>query len=33
MTDEQVAMILQANRGYEQSIGAIGDEVEGPRLD
>lgn len=33
VTDEQVASVLAANRGYERSIGAIGDEVEAPRLD
>jgi hypothetical protein len=29
LTDEQVVAILEANRGYERSIGAIGQEVDG----
>lgn len=33
LSDQQVAAILEANRSYEVSIGAIGDEVMGPRLD
>ena len=30
LTDEQVALILEVNLGYERSIGAIGDEVTPP---
>jgi hypothetical protein len=30
LTDEQVVAILDANRTYERSIGAIGDEVTPP---
>jgi hypothetical protein len=33
LSDQQVVAILEANRSYEVSIGAIGDEVMGPRLD
>jgi len=33
LTDEQVEAVLAANRSYEQSIGAIGDEVAPPTLD
>lgn len=33
LSDEQVVAILEANRSYEMSIGAIGDVVVGPRLD
>jgi len=33
LSDLQVVAILEANRTYEVSIGAIGEEVVGPRLD
>jgi hypothetical protein len=33
LSDLQVVAILEANRSYEVSIGAIGDEVVAPRLD
>lgn len=29
LTDEQIAAILRSNRAYEQSIGAIGEQVTG----
>lgn len=33
LTDENVEAVLAANRSYEQSIGAIGEEVAPPTLD